>query len=615
MKTPNDEDEDIPEEEDVEAADPDGGGPTTSSGFEETRDITEGEILDDATPPTPKTLKHYKVMREIGAGGMGRVFKCLDTTLNRFVAIKMLRPTLSLDEGFVERFRREALAVAKTRHPNIVHIYSIDQEGDHVFYSMEYVEGEGLDLLIERRGPIPDREAVEIIRQAAEGLSHVHRSGILHRDIKPSNLLLDSSNRVLLTDFGLAKMDYQQLYKTAFPDGAGAGRPRPLGETDPGRIMGTPYYMAPECISGRPPDRQSDIYSLGVVFYEILTHRVPFDGESPTEIFQAHLNEIPIPIADLAPETDLKVANVIYRCIEKSPSRRYADCHELLKELNEVRASWYMAKEIEEKKRLSVEIAKAMTLETRPRTFKYKGRLLALIAVLAAAVAFLILISDFFKNLNSKKTLPPGNYAADVKWEVGNSARMVGILMELAESSSLVKLKVQRNWEDKAPIGVAVVDRKVWDLLSESEKPRPNDAVVLEGVIEGEEERMYMRILAKDGIGFPPPPDTFKTGEDGDVALEWGRFRALPGGTRVKVVGWVLWRDANGLELFLGNGWDETVTIRLRPTSTGRFLRVGDGVTVRGRIAFQEEDEGERDYPIVDRAFLLRSVPTKKPGP
>ncbi|MHC5038331.1 MAG: serine/threonine protein kinase, partial [Planctomycetota bacterium] len=303
---------------------------------DDTKDLTGAELPDADIGPLPDTVKHYKVIREIGAGGMGRVLKCLDTTLNRYVAIKMLRYGLTRDGGFIERFRREALAVAKTRHPNIVQIHSIGEDEGRVFYSMEYVEGEGLDRLLERRGRFEEAEAVDIIRQTAEGLAHVHRAGILHRDVKTNNILLDSSKRVVLTDFGLAKMDYQQILKASPSTPRREGDKRSLGETDPGRVMGTPYYMAPECISGRTPDVRSDIYSLGIVFYEILTNRVPFDGDSPSEIFHAHLNDIPVPVGELSPDTSLNVANIVYKCIEKNPAARYQNCQELLQDLNKV---------------------------------------------------------------------------------------------------------------------------------------------------------------------------------------------------------------------------------------------------------------------------------------
>ncbi|MHC4777202.1 MAG: serine/threonine-protein kinase [Planctomycetota bacterium] len=577
-----------------------------TSGNEETRDITREDLTHDGPPPLPRTLKHYKVIREIGAGGMGRVLKCLDTTLNRYVAIKMLRPALSRDAGFVERFRREALAVAKTRHPNIVHIYSIDQEDEHVFYSMEYVEGEGLDQLIERRARIPVREAVEIIRQAAEGLSHVHKAGILHRDIKPSNLLMDSANRILLTDFGLAKMDYHQIFKTAFPAEEGKTRKQSLGETDPGRIMGTPYYMAPECISGRPPDLQSDIYSLGIVFYEILTGCVPFNGDTPTEIFQSHLNEIPVPIGELVPDASLKVANIVYRCIEKQPSSRYSNCQELLADLNEILAGYHMAKEIEEKKRLSMEIARAMTLETRPQSFRYKGRLIVLIMILAATVAFILFMVQVFEEIKPRNHFP-GSHETDLAWKDGYSARLVGVLEEISETGGSVRLRVKRTTVEGQPNGIALMDQKVWGSLADKEKPRVGDLVCLDGNVEEGEGKRYVRIVSKQDIWRPGPPMPFTLDERGEQRLAWEEFLNLPQGTRVRISGTVLWRDAGGRNFIVADGWGNRVDIKLRPISSGTHLRFGDLVAVRGRIAITEDEEGgQSDTPRVDRAYLLR---------
>jgi serine/threonine protein kinase len=392
--------------------------------------------------PLPKTLKQYKVIREIGSGGMGRVLKCLDTTLNRYVALKMLRPELARDEGFLERFRREALAVAKTRHPNIVQIHTIDSDAGTVFYIMEHIEGEGLDRILERRGRLPEREAVDVLRQAAEGLNHVHRAGILHRDLKPSNLIRDPSGRVVLTDFGLAKMDFQRVNRLGPPLN---GRARSPAETDPDRVIGTPYYIAPECLSGREPDVRSDLYSLGVVFYEMLTGKVPFGGDSPTAIFRGHMYDIPVPIGELAPETSLRVANIAYKCIEKAPAARYQECRDLLADLNAVMADWSRDRDTQERQRQAVEIALAMGMEKKRPASRSLGRILALTMVLAALVALLLIALNALRTF-PPAVLPPGSHAGDLQWAPGRSARIFGIVEAVSDSGrkNAVVLSVRR---------------------------------------------------------------------------------------------------------------------------------------------------------------------------
>ena len=224
-------------------------------------------------------LGSYKLISKLGAGGMGEVWRAEDTRLLRPVAIKILSERIAQDPEWKARFLREARTVAQMNHPNIATIYSIEQEGDTLFIAMELVEGESLATLM-ARGPVPPRDAVRLISQVCEALAEAHEKGIVHRDVKPDNIIV-SKRTVKVLDFGIAK----QTNPTAMDN-------KTL--TQGGMIVGTPYYMSPEQALGKTVDSRSDIFSLGVVMYEMLNGRRPFDGESVTEtMMNIIMNEQP----------------------------------------------------------------------------------------------------------------------------------------------------------------------------------------------------------------------------------------------------------------------------------------------------------------------------------
>lgn len=559
----------------------------------DTRDVNREDIVEPAPDPPLETLKHFKVIREIGAGGMGRVFKCLDTNLNRYVAVKTLRSHLARDDDFLERFKREALAVAKTRHPNIVQIYAIDRQEDAVFYSMEYVEGEGVDSLLDKRGPLPEQEAVDIVRQAAAGLAHVHRAGLLHRDIKPSNLLVDASGRILLTDFGLAKLAFQLAIPPRESDNAGKKKP---GETDAGRIMGTPYYMAPECIAGKNPTPRSDLYSLGIVFYELLTGRVPFDAEDPSDVFHAHLHDIPVPIGELAPQTSLQVANIVYRCIEKNPPSRFPDCEALLKDLDEVLSAWRMAKEIEERKKLSVELAKAMTLDKRPTTARKKGPLLAMVFVVLAAVGFLLLLGNVLESLttlpahNGEKTNPPPDAPIE---------RVVGVLetVERPDDASCL-CTITRFFLKEKPLLTLLLDRNRWTGTWPPQL-QPGETLIADGVpvtIDG-----AVRLLVRRNRDLRKPEDAslFYEEQGTDIPIAWNDISRLQDGTGFKAHGTLLWMAGDGKQCLVGEGPGRILVADMeRPCKPE--IEIGDPVTLSG--TFLNAEHFEDGVPRIEKA-------------
>lgn len=262
-----------------------------------------------------KELGQYKILAEIGRGGMGIVYRAYQKSLNREVALKILPPTLSFDENLVKRFHREAEAAAGLNHPNIIQIFDINEiEGIH-FFAMEYLRGESLTQKIKREGPLPITEAVRITIDVADALSYSHAEGIIHRDIKPSNIMIDPHGHLKVTDFGLARaMESSHLTMT-------------------GTIIGTPEYMSPEQARGENLDGRSDLYSLGIVFYETLTARIPFEASTPFAVAQKQIYE-PLPSPrSLRPEIPEVLENVILKSTEKNPEQRYQTGKDLKEDL------------------------------------------------------------------------------------------------------------------------------------------------------------------------------------------------------------------------------------------------------------------------------------------
>jgi eukaryotic-like serine/threonine-protein kinase len=259
----------------------------------------------------------YRIQRKLGAGGMADVYLAEDQELGRRVAIKILNGRHANDDQFIERFRREAKNAAALNHPNIVSIYDRGNAEDTYYIAMEFLDGRTLKELIVSRGAAPLNVAIEYARQILSALRFAHRHGIVHRDIKPHNVLVDGEGRVKVTDFGIARAGTSQM-------------------TETGSIVGTAQYLSPEQARGGEVDPRSDLYSLGVVLYELLTGKTPFDGETPVEIAMKHLSTTPKPPSklrsDIPPELDM----VVLRALAKNPDERYQSADEMEADLERV---------------------------------------------------------------------------------------------------------------------------------------------------------------------------------------------------------------------------------------------------------------------------------------
>jgi serine/threonine protein kinase len=268
-------------------------------------------------------LGEYEVIERIGAGGMGQIFKATQTSLDRVVALKLLPKSMAKDRALVERLYREAKAAAKIVHPNVVQIYSVGEEHGVPYFAMEYVEGEDLEQKLSRGDKFTLEETIDMVAAVAMALSAAAELTIVHRDIKPANIMINKTGVVKVTDFGLAK----------------PAQSNAMNITQAGYIVGTPTYMSPEQAEGAEVDTRSDIYSLGIVFYELLTGLPPFVAESPAALIYKHVHENPRPPSEVNTNVPPELDHIVLKCLSKSPADRYGTAGEFLEDLLAVRKS------------------------------------------------------------------------------------------------------------------------------------------------------------------------------------------------------------------------------------------------------------------------------------
>jgi len=262
--------------------------------------------------------ERYKVLNRIGSGGMADVYCAEDLQLGRRVALKLLYRRFAEDDEFVERFRREASSAAGLQHPNVVAVYDRGEFDGTYYIAMEYLEGRSLKQIVRQDGALDPDRAIDLVIQILKAARFAHRRGIVHRDIKPHNVIVDDEGRAKVTDFGIARAGASDM-------------------TETGSIMGTAQYLSPEQAQGHPVDARSDLYSIGVVLYELLTGRVPFDAESAVTIALKQVSEEPVPPSQYNPAVSDQLEDVVMRALQKDPANRFADAEQFIVALEQAR--------------------------------------------------------------------------------------------------------------------------------------------------------------------------------------------------------------------------------------------------------------------------------------
>jgi serine/threonine protein kinase len=264
------------------------------------------------------TFGRYEILDKLGEGAMGVVYRARDQSLGRVVALKMLSADLGQEEELHQRFQREAEAIGRLSHPNIVTVYDVGEAGGQLYMAMELLEGHDLRSLIEKRANVALADRVRILIQICAGLAYAHSRGVVHRDIKPANILVGSDARVKILDFGLARVSARSTI------------------TRKGVILGTPDYMAPEQAMGKGVDRRSDVFSAGAVFYEFLTLEKPFKGKTLHAVLYQIISEEAEPLLTLNPEVPVRLASVVDRMLRKDPEQRYGAMEDVARDLSDI---------------------------------------------------------------------------------------------------------------------------------------------------------------------------------------------------------------------------------------------------------------------------------------
>lgn len=406
----------------------------------------------------------YELFRRIARGGMAEVFLARDQLLDRPVAVKVLFPEFASDPKFVERFRREAQSAANLNHPNIVAVYDWGKERGTYFIVMEYVEGKSLAQVIHEDGPLSEDRAVSIASDIAAGLAVAHRGGVVHRDIKPGNVLINPEGVVKVTDFGIARATNAQPHE---------------GLTQTGAVMGTATYLSPEQAQGQQADPRSDLYSLSIVLYEMLTTRPPFSGDTPVAIAYKHVQEAPTPPSQVNPNISSTVESVVMRGLAKDPQHRYSNAEAYRADLQAVRqgttphamgqTAQAAPPPVAEApvhptpvhQGIAVQPQAAATTMLPPQQMHDEyddevahrtGLFVAVMGLLLAVLALLIFL--FAQTLNDEvNPTPTTGEAGAVQVEIPDVIRMDAIDAERSLRNAGFEVEVVQEEDDRAPVG------------------------------------------------------------------------------------------------------------------------------------------------------------------
>jgi len=533
-------------------------------------------------PAMPRQIAGFELLGLLGRGGMGDVYRARQVSMNRIVALKILPARLAHNERFVQRLIQEAQAAARLRHPHIVHAYDVGHADGHYYFAMEYVDGEGLDSVLRRDGPLEQGRALAILKQVASALAAAHEAGVIHRDIKPSNLILDSRGEVRVADFGLA---------TCLEGDMAA-----LGEA-----LGTPAYAAPEICAGRPADARADLYSLGATLFHVLAGRPPFQDPDFASLVVKQVNEPPPALADVAPHLDPRLCQIIDRLLSKDPAERYPSARALLDELEALGDLKARDPLLQDAPTMPLSPGQRMLREfeadqrSAGRSTS-RRRLLGIVAAAAAACAVVALVVTLWPRGTPDK--------ADVTF--ASSATGVGPAIDPLEHNAEV---VFRRAQRAAALGQWVLACRALDLLKqkyERSKFCAEHSVEIAQLRMRAERELQPKPATRVAAHIEPPP---KPGPPpAPLELEAGGWVALFDGKTLN--GWQMLRDGGfarggpvrveGGRLLLGRGAPRT-----------GIAWTGDVPTEDYEIAVKARREAGRDsfcglyFPIGDSVCTL----------
>jgi len=365
----------------------------------------------------------YEVIEALGQGGMGKVFKVYDRKISEVVGLKLIRPEISVNSMAIERFKNELKIARKISHRNICRMHDLGEEGFFNYITMEYVAGEDLKRFIRRAGTLSSGKAINIAKQVAEGLAEAHQLGVIHRDLKPQNIMIDQDGNAKIMDFGIARfVDTDRM-------------------TGSGVMIGTPEYMSPEQAELKEVDKRADIYALGVVLYEMVTGRVPFEGETPLSIAMKHKTEKPKNVRELNTQVSTGLAAIISKCMEKAPGNRYQSADDLLVDLNKVEGDLSTAERVVSKKT-------SMSTKEVTVTFRMK-KLLLPAAVMVILVAAVLAVLKFLPRKESAVPALPVQATDQAVQPTGEQAKAADTKMEVKEPGTK---KVDSKLEAVPPV-------------------------------------------------------------------------------------------------------------------------------------------------------------------
>ncbi len=434
-----------------------------------------------------RTIGHYKISKRIGTGGMGDVYLATDVTAGRKAALKLLPERFTGDAERLKRFQQEAHAVVGLNHPNILTVYEIGEDHSTHYIASELIEGETLRQRL-MRGRMEVGEAVDVAIQVASALAAAHEAGIVHRDIKPENIMLRPDGYVKVLDFGIAKLA-ESAFAEAAADGAGS---MTLAETNLGSILGTVRYMSPEQARGAPVDKRTDVWSLGVVLYEMVTGHAPFTDETPREVMTSILEKEPPPLTSYNKQTPAELQQIISKTLRKKREERYQSAHELLEALKDLRHKLEFEVELERWHRnlptssppeKSIAVLPFENLSRDPDNAYFADGIQEEIMTRLVKIADLRVISRTSTQRYQNK---PRNLAEIAK-QLGVANILEGSVQKVADQ---VRVNVQLvNAQTDSHLWAETYDRKLTDIFSVESEIAKGIAESLQAKLTGREEQ------------------------------------------------------------------------------------------------------------------------------